>query len=83
MGEKEIGKVSDYFEHVQVIAMTLSAPLKIGDTIQIKGGEVDFEQKIESMQIDRKPVTSAKKGDTVGIKISEKARKGYKVYKKE
>ena len=40
-----------------------------------------LEQKIESMQIDRKDVTSAKKGDEVGIIVKEKARKGYKVYK--
>ena len=78
---KQIGEVTDYFEHVKAVAVKLSAPLKVGDTIRIKGGEVDFEQKIGSMQVNRKPVNSAKKGDEVGIQISEKARKGYKVYK--
>jgi len=83
MAEKQIGEVSDYFEKVGVIAIKLTASLKVGDTIHVRGGEsTDFEQKIESMQIDRKPVTSAKKGDEVGIKVSGKARKGYKVFKK-
>ena len=80
--EKEIGAISNYFEHVQAAAIKLKTGLKVGDTIHIKGGEVDVEQKIDSMQIDRKPVKKAKKGDEVGIKVEQKVRKGYKVYKK-
>ncbi len=80
--EKSLGEVSNYFEHVQAAAIKLEAPIKVGDTIHVKGGEVDFEQKVESMQINRVPVTSAKKGDEVGIKVSKHVRKGYKVYLK-
>lgn len=81
MAEKEIGEVTDYFQHVSVIAVRLKAPLKVGDTIRVKGGENDFEEKVESMQINRKPITEAKKGDEVGILVKGKARKGYKVFK--
>lgn len=77
----EIGVVTNYFDHVQAAAIRLSKPLKIGDKIQIKGGDVDFEQVIKSMQINHKSVTSAKKGDEVGIIVSQKIRKGYKVFK--
>src|SRR4030042_5056650 len=80
--EKELGEVSNYFEHVQAAAIKLEAPLKVGDSVHIKGGEVDFEQKVDSMKINRVPVTSAKKGDEVGIKVSQHVRKGYKVYLK-
>ena len=80
--QKELGEVSNYFEHVQAAAIKLEAPIKVGDTIHIKGGEVDFEQKVDSMQINRVPVSSAKKGDEVGIKVSQHVRKGYKVYLK-
>ena len=80
--EQEIGEISNFFEHVQVAALKLTAPLKIGDTIHIKGGEADFEQTVDSMQIDRQPIEKAKKGDEVGIKVNEKVRRGYKVYKK-
>jgi len=79
--EKEIGIVSNYFEHVGVIAVKLTKGLKVGDKIKIVGGDVDFEDEIESMQIHNKVVKSAKKGDDVGIKVSGKARKGYKLYK--
>lgn len=77
----EIGEVTNYFEHVNAAAIKLTKPLKIGDKIQIKGGETDFEQKVESMQINRKPVKSAKKGDEIGILVPKKVRKGYKVFK--
>ena len=77
----EIGEVSNYFAHVNVAAIKLSKPLKVGDTIQIKGGETDFEQKVESMQLNHKSVTTAKKGDEIGIIVANKVRKGYKVFK--
>lgn len=78
----EIGEISNYFAHVEVAAIKLTKPLKVGDTIQIKGGDVDFEQKIDSMQINHKSVKTAKSGDEIGIKVSHKVRKGYKVFKK-
>lgn len=79
---KLIGSVSNYFEHVEVAAIKLEKPLKVGDTIRIVGGETDFEQEVESMQIHHDQVDKAKKGDEVGIKVIQHVRKGYKVYKK-
>ena len=81
MAEKLIGEVSDFFAQVNAAAMKLVAPLKVGDKIKVKGGETEFEQTVESMQIDRKPVQAGKKGDEVGILLKDKARKGYKVFK--
>ena len=79
--EKEIGVVTNYYAHIGAVAIKLKAPLKIGDTIRVRGGEHDFEQKVESMQIDRRDVKEAKKGDEVGIIVDEKVRKDYKVFK--
>ncbi len=79
---KLIGKITHYFSNIEVAVIDLSAPLKKGDTIRIMGGqETDFEQKVGSMQIEHKEVKSAKKGDSVGMKIDEKVHEGYKVYK--
>lgn len=80
--EKELGEVTNYFEHVNAAAIKLVSPLNAGDTIHIKGGEVDFEQTVTSMQINRVPVANAKKGDEVGIRVNQNVRKGYKVYLK-
>jgi len=59
----------------------LSKELKVGDTIHIKGSTTDFEQKVESMQIEHENVEKAKKGDAIGLKVKEKAREGDEVYK--
>lgn len=80
MAEKEIGEVSTYFSHVEVAAIKLSGKLKIGDRIHIKGHTTDFEQDVDSMQIEGKDVEEAKKGSHVGIKVSEKVRPNDKVY---
>ena len=80
MVEKEIGKVSSYFSHVGVAAIKLSAGLKVGDKIHIKGNTTDFEKEVDGMQIEREEVKKAKKGDHIGIKVPEKVRPSDKVF---
>ena len=74
MGEKEIGKISSFFSHVSVAAIKLTSKLKVGDKIHIKGNTTDFEDTITSMQIEKKEVKKAGKGDHIGIKVPEKVR---------
>ena len=78
--EKEIGVVSSYFSHAEVAAIKLSGKLKIGNKIHIRGHTTDFEQEVKSMQIERKEIKQAKKGDHVGIKVPEKVRPNDKVF---
>jgi putative protease len=80
--ETPIGVVSNYFDHVSVAAIKLKTGLKKGDKIRVVGGKMDFEQTVDSMQIQHKAVSEAKKGDEIGIKLKEKVRKGYRVFKK-
>jgi len=80
--EKEIGKVMHYFGHLSVAAIKLTAgDLKLGDTIHIKGHTTDFTQKVESLQIEHNPVSEAKVGDDIGIKVAEHVREHDVVYK--
>jgi putative protease len=81
MPEVEIGQVSDFFARPVVAGIELTAPLKIGDRIHIVGHTTDLELTVESMQINNVDVTEAKPGDAVGIKISDRARRGDKIYK--
>ena len=79
---KFIGKVTHYFDKIGVAVIALEDNLKVGDTIRIIGGlDTDFEQQVESMQMEHQPIQTAKKGDEVGLKVKEKVREGYKVYK--
>ena len=79
-GEKEIGRVSSYFSHVGVAAIQLSGKLKVGDKVHMKGHTTDFEVGIDSIQIERKDVKEAKKGDHIGIKVPEKVRPNDRVF---
>lgn len=80
MPEEEVGIVTHYFGHIPAAAITLSKPLKVGDTIHIKGHSTDFQITIQSMQIEHKMVSEAKKGDSIGIEVSKKCREHDKVY---
>jgi len=79
--EIEIGKVTHYFSRIGVGAITLSGELKLGDKIRIRGATTDFEQLVESMQIEGKPVERAGAGDSVGLKVKDRVREGDVVYK--
>ncbi len=81
MPEVEIGKVSDFFARPVVAGVELTAPLKAGDRIHITGHTTDLELTIESMQIDNVTVQQAKAGDAVGIKVSDRVRRGDTIYK--
>jgi len=74
MVEKQIGKVSSYFSKVGVAAIKLSGKLKKGDKVHIKGHTTNFEVPVDSIQIEKKDVKAAKKGDHIGIKVPEKVR---------
>ena len=81
---EEIGVVEHYFTKINVAAIKITnGKLKIGDKIAIKGATTDFEQTVNSMEIDRQKIEEANAGDAVGIKVIEKVREGDKVYKVE
>ncbi len=80
--EHYIGKISHYFSKIGVMIVELLDTLKAGDTIRIVGGgTTDFTQIVKSIEMDHKEIKKAKSGDSVGIKVKEKVREGYKVYK--
>ncbi len=78
---KLIGKISHYFSKIGVAIIDLSDSLKIGDGIKIVGGENDFSQTVESMQAEHQNIEEAKAGDSIGLKVGQKVKEGYKVYK--
>ncbi|MBL7147419.1 MAG: translation elongation factor-like protein [Nanoarchaeota archaeon] len=80
--EKPVGKVFTYYSNIGVAAIDLTGTLKVGDKILIKGATTNFEQKLDSMQIEHKSVKSAKKGQSIGIKVKDKVRPNDMVFKK-
>ena len=81
MPEVAIGKVSDFFARPVVAGIELTDTLKIGDKIKIKGHTTEMELIVNSMQINNVNVTEAKAGDSVGIKVPDRCRRGDTVLK--
>lgn len=79
----EIGEITHYFGKLGVAVVKLTDELKVGDKIQIKGATTNFEQTVESMQIEKDKIETAKKGQEIGMKVKDVVRKGDKVYKVE
>jgi len=81
MVEEVVGKVSDFFARPVVAGIELTASLKVGDTVQIRGHTTDLELTVESMQINNVDVQQGKAGDAIGVKVPDRVRRGDTVYK--
>jgi len=81
MPEEEIGKVSAFFARPVVAGIDLTASLKVGDRVHVKGHTTDLELTVESMQIDNVNVEQGNPGDSIGIKVPDRVRPGDQVYK--
>lgn len=80
--EKSAGKITHYFSNIGVAVVELSSSLAVGDEIHIKGTTTDFEQVVESMQVEHEARQKAGKGDAIGLKVKDRVREGDVVYKK-
>ena len=78
----EIGVITHFFSKINVAVVELTLPLSAGERILIKGPMTDFEQTIESMQIDRKDIQRAQGGQSIGLKVTQPVRERDVVYKK-
>lgn len=72
----EVGKVTHYYGKIGVAIVELSDTLKVGDKIKVEGNRTEFEQTVDSLEVDHKPVQEAKKGEVVGMKVREKVNEG-------
>jgi translation elongation factor EF-1alpha len=73
MEEVAIGSIEKYFGKIGVAAIKItSGELKVGDKIHIKGHSTDFEQTVDSMQVEHLTVETAGPGTDVGIRVKEK-----------
>ncbi len=78
--EKPIGKVTHYYGNINVAIVKFNKNVDVGAKVHFKGAHTDFEQEIGSMQFDHKDISSAKKGQDVGIKVNEKVHENDEVF---
>ena len=70
-----LGRVEDFFAHINVIALTLQKPVTVGSRLHILGHTTNLECRVDSMQIDHNTVASAGPRDEVGIKVPSRVRR--------
>jgi hypothetical protein len=78
----EVGRITHFFSKIDVAVVELIAPLVVGDRILVKGPSTDFEQTVVSMQIEHKNIPRAEAGQSIGLKLTQRAKEGDAVYKK-
>jgi putative protease len=78
----KIGNVTHFFSKISVAVVELTAPLAVGDRILVKGPSTDFEQAVDSMQIEHNSIQRADAGQSIGLKLAQHAKEGDAVYKK-
>jgi translation elongation factor EF-1alpha len=75
-----IGVVTHYFPHVKAAVIDVKRSIAVGDYIALKGHTTDFRQDVKSMEVDRKPIKRAKRGDDIGVQVKRRVRVGDRVY---
>jgi len=80
-GKAEIGKITHFYSKINVAVVQLTAPISVGDTILIKGDTTNFEQTVDSMQIQHQNIQKAEAGKEIGLKVKDRVRPGDTVYK--
>ena len=76
--EKEIGKVTHFFNKISVAVVSLVEDLDVNDTFHFAdtGRKIDFTQKVTSMKVDHQEVTAAKAKSEAAIKVDQPVHEG-------
>ena len=83
MSGNRVGKVTHYFDHINVAVLSLTEAIRVGDSLHFLGHATDFRQEVKSMQIEHKAVDSAKPGDDVALEVMQRVRPNDAVFKVE
>ena len=79
---ENIGSVTHYFPRPKAAVVRIQkGAVALGDTLQFVGKTTNFKQKVESLQIDRKPIQEARKGQEIGLQVKARVRPNDQVYK--
>jgi hypothetical protein len=71
-----VGVVTHYFPHVNAAVIKIKKTVRVNDIIELSGHTTNFQQQIQSMQIDHKVIQEAKAGDEIGLQVIERVREG-------
>lgn len=75
-----LGKVIHYYDKIGVAVVKLSKGIKTGDNVKFVHGDKEFEQAIESMQLEHEAVKTGKKNEEVAMKVDQEVKRGTQVF---
>lgn len=81
MADTQIGKVTHYYDKINVAVVDLTGNLKIGDTIKIVGHGSEFTQSVNSMQIEHEKLEEAHKDQEIGLQMDQPVKEGDVIFK--
>ncbi len=77
---KKLGEVTHFYGGISVAIIKCAEVLKVGQKVRVKGATTDFVCTIDSIQYEHAPLSASKKGQEVGVKVSDKVRGGDEIF---
>jgi len=82
MEEQPIGKVTHYFDRIGVAVIKVDeGEVNVGDLLHFTHGDRDFYQKVNSLEVEKKPVDKIKTGEEAGLKVDMEVKPGDAIFK--
>jgi len=80
---KRLGVVTHYFGKIHVAVLELEEDIRLGNIVSFEGFLTGFEQRIDSIQVDKQPISEGKKGTEIAMKVVERVRPGDEMFEVE
>lgn len=80
MADVKVGSISHYFGKIGVAVLDVTGTIKVGDKIKIKSRGQEFNQEVDSIQVEHENIKEAKKGQSVGLKVDQPVKSGDEVF---
>lgn len=78
--ETHLGRVTHYFSHIGVAALSLTGELKLEDILHFSGHNTDLVQKVWSIEVNHQKIERASPGMEIAIRVAEPVHKGDDVF---
>lgn len=78
--ERSVGVVTHYYGRPRVAIIRFTEDVPRGARVHFLGATTDFEEDIDSMEYDHRPVTVAKGGEEIGVAVMKRVREGDRVF---
>ncbi|OGO11134.1 MAG: hypothetical protein A2Y93_13065 [Chloroflexi bacterium RBG_13_68_17] len=76
-----LGKVTHFYDKINVAVIRLDRTVKAGESVHFLGRNTDFQQAIDSMQVEHQAVTEGAPGTEVAVKVLQRVHAGDSVYR--